>query len=171
MNLLALSLDPMPMTLMLLGLALLGTIIFINVRRRRDSGAAPIAPRERLERDKQMGGMRNDLRTMMVELEELTRRFSAQLDNKSAKLERLIQEADKRIEQLNGRVHQPPREAADPASTPANNGSDSPDAGPADPLTCDVYRLADEGNDSGEIARQLDEHVGKVELILALRQK
>jgi len=33
-----------------------------------------------------------------------------------------------------------------------------------------VYRLADAGNDPIEIARITGEHVGKVELILALRQ-
>jgi len=33
-----------------------------------------------------------------------------------------------------------------------------------------VYALADAGSSSDEIARQLDEHIGKVELILALRE-
>lgn len=38
-----------------------------------------------------------------------------------------------------------------------------------DPLTGEVYRLADQGMPSVEIARRLNQHVGKVELILALR--
>ena len=38
-----------------------------------------------------------------------------------------------------------------------------------DPLAASVYELADAGVDPIAIARQLNEHVGKVELILALR--
>lgn len=38
-----------------------------------------------------------------------------------------------------------------------------------DPLTANVYELADRGRTPVEIARNLDEQVGKVELILALR--
>lgn len=52
-----------------------------------------------------------------------------------------------------------------------NNGG-TPQAGAArlDPLTRTVYELADEGKTAVQIARQLDEHLGKVELILALRE-
>ena len=38
-----------------------------------------------------------------------------------------------------------------------------------DPLTGEIYRLADQGMPAVEIARRLNQHVGKVELILALR--
>jgi hypothetical protein len=38
-----------------------------------------------------------------------------------------------------------------------------------DPVAEDVYRLADGGKSSVEIAKELGEHTGKVELILALR--
>lgn len=41
--------------------------------------------------------------------------------------------------------------------------------GTLDPLTANVYELADRGRTPLEIARNLDEQVGKVELILALR--
>lgn len=40
-----------------------------------------------------------------------------------------------------------------------------------DPLTRSVYALADDGRSSVEIARELDEQIGKVELILALRPR
>ncbi len=40
-----------------------------------------------------------------------------------------------------------------------------------DPLTRSVYALADDGRSSVEIARKLDEQIGKVELILALRPR
>ena len=40
---------------------------------------------------------------------------------------------------------------------------------PSDPLTRQIYEMADQGTTPVEIAQQLDEQVGKVELILALR--
>ena len=40
---------------------------------------------------------------------------------------------------------------------------------PDDPLARSVYQLADEGMEPTQIAQQLDEHIGKIELILALR--
>jgi hypothetical protein len=38
-----------------------------------------------------------------------------------------------------------------------------------DPLTRRVYELSDAGHNPVDIARALDEQIGKVELILALR--
>ncbi|GEM_PF-1251026 len=69
-----------------------------------------------------------------------------------------------------------PRDETQPADDP----HDSPQvevtkagaaffSGPIDPLTANVYELADRGRSPVEIARYLDEQVGKVELILALR--
>ena len=133
----------------------------ISRRRRGDAGAEEqLAPRERIERVKQMGGMRNDLRELMVEIEQMARRVGAQLDAKTIHLEKLLQEADEKIASLD-------------QSTPS-----APDLEPEqpvmpelDPLTTKVYELSDEGRDSIQIAQQLNEHVGKVELMLALRQK
>ena len=39
-----------------------------------------------------------------------------------------------------------------------------------DPITREVYELADAGHAPVEIARKLGQHTGKVELILALRE-
>ena len=61
-----------------------------------------------------------------------------------------------------------PEENATPTpQTPAPTSAAEP---PDDELTASIYRLADQGTDSQEIARITGEHVGKVELILALRQ-
>ena len=152
--------------LMVAGIALLIFVLWHNVRK-RVSRHADLDPREKVERDKQVNGMKNDLRTMMVELDELTRRFGAQLDAKAMKLERLIEQADERIAKLNGS----PAEAE--IERPREAAGSGPPAGPEppDPLADNVYRLADAGKDTGKIARQLNEHIGKVELILALRQQ
>jgi len=86
-------------------------------------------------------------------------------------------------------VRQRPRRASVEArhpvsSSPALGGDEPPSEPPSveaasfgaayfgdnlDPLTANVYELADRGRTPLEIARNLDEQVGKVELILALR--
>jgi len=179
------------------GVVLVGWALLSAYRKTKDSSPTQLDPHERIERMKQMGGMRNDLQSMMVELEELTRRFSAQLDNKANRLERLLDQADERIEELRrlqgeggatakGRddrdaattrsVDRPARSApaapptSGPVEVPASASDSSSGGGGAETLADEVYRLADEGREPGEIARELDEHVGKVELILALRQ-
>jgi hypothetical protein len=67
--------------------------------------------------------------------------------------------------------------AADPGSVPSEDRPAHlvravPAAAPValDPLTRSVYELADGGLAAVDIARRLDEQVGKVELILALRR-
>lgn len=55
------------------------------------------------------------------------------------------------------------RAAPPPRSDPAHEF-------PADPLAASVYKLADAGHESVEIAKKLNEEIGKVELILALRR-
>ena len=56
-----------------------------------------------------------------------------------------------------------------PEVTPAISPASHPMPTEPDPLTRSVYKLADSGHDTVSIARELDEQIGKVELILALR--
>jgi hypothetical protein len=158
--------------LLIAGVALLIFVLWFNVRK-RVAGHESLDPREKIERDKQVSGMKNDMRAMMVELDELTRRFSSQLDAKSVKLERLIEQADQRIAKLNGQSVDVDRSDAAERSREAASGQVEIETtvGSPDPLAENIYQLADAGKDPGEIARQLDEHIGKVELILALRQQ
>ena len=141
--------------------------------------------REQLERARQKQAMRGDLDQVMVEIEQLAKRFGAQLDAKTIALERLIRQADGRIDELK-RLHEAgpsrdgvnndasadaPRRPAPRADTPHH----APDphhgtVGEDDALRRDVYNLADQGLAPPQIARRLDEHVGKVELMLALRR-
>jgi len=150
------------------GVLLLLTIMMINFRKKL-ARTENLDPRERVERQRHMNSPKDDLRSMMVELEEVTRQFSAQLDAKSRRLETLIEKADQCIAALESREGGP----AIDGQPLADNGAQefSPPPKPQDdPLTRSVYQLADEGLETGEIARRLEEHVGKVELILALRQ-
>jgi TolA-binding protein len=166
------------------GLMTISVVISLRKRVGRTNAEPDLTPHEKLERIKQTAGMKDDLRTMMVELEELTRRFSSQLDAKSMHLERLIEEADRRIARLNagesplagskmiGRSARP-AEAAKGASRPrpaqpATSVATSEDS--VDATVSRIYELADAGRTPVQIAGELQEQVGKVELILALRR-
>jgi len=109
---------------------------------------------------------------------EDARRLAAALDNKAERLEQLLAEAEDRIARLEQMLstHESSEPVASEQSPIGDESAARParmhDASdiPADPLTRSVYELADEGHNSVEIARRLDEQVGKIELILALRR-
>jgi hypothetical protein len=101
------------------------------------------------------------METLIVELAQMARQITAQLDTRSAKLEVLIREADEKIAALKSL----------PAPRP-----DTPPAAPEpadleDPRHAPVYMLADAGMNPAQIAQRLSRPGGEVELILALRPK
>lgn len=177
--------------LLLAGVALITLALLMMLRKRKHRTANEPTAREQLERLKQKQAMRGDLEHLMVELEQLTRRFNAQLDAKSLQLEKLVHQADRRIDELKrlqgeGPTQEPPEAPHKPPAT--GDGSDraglaAPHDANAEPrrpdnalgveedeLTRRVYALADQGHGPPEIASELDEHVGKIELMLALRK-
>ncbi len=159
-------LSPLVPWLPVLGVALITLGVMMRLRHRRKRVSGQPTAREQLERAKQTRAMKTDLEELMVEIERLTRRFASQIDAKTAELETLLREADERIGELrrhHGQIPPPPRARA--ASDPYADATDT-----ADPLSRSVFDLADEGLPPVEIARKLNEHVGKVELILALRK-
>ncbi len=121
-----------------------------------------------------------EVQALLADLEETSRRLTAQLDNRYTRLEQLMAEADERIRKLEG------------LSRPTGNPQSPPVAGvvadarqtlarlrhergapPAtdDPAYQPVYSLADRGKSPREIAQELGRQPGEIELILALRQK
>ena len=97
--------------------------------------------------------------------------MAAKLDNKAARLEILIQQADERISRLSHKnkangIAQNESQFTRPTSVAPSGPSVS-----IDPLTQSVYELADTGCHPIQIAQELDEQVGKVELILSLRDR
>jgi hypothetical protein len=198
-----------------------GLLIFLTIVRMRkryaQGGAEPLSAKERLEGIRRRAAAHDQTGSAMAEVEELTRRCAAHLDNKAERLEYLLELAEGRIAELEqllgqqanqaGATQQPPapqadapdptaqtpaaadnysfpqppeatfgsdKDATDSAEAPARRDAAPPpppaQAGRAtDPLTRQIYELADEGQTPVEIARRLDEQVGKVELILALR--
>jgi hypothetical protein len=154
--------------LLVFGVGLIGFWFVMKMNRRKaQSGEAVLTPEEQIERLRQSKGMQGDLETLMVEIEDLAKRVGKQLDAKSAEVERLLAEADRRIAELKrlqgeeGAGRPPLRLSS--ASTPGA-------ALPEDPLARSVYALADAGHAPPDIARRLNEPIGKVELVLALRK-
>ena len=162
--------------LFIVGVIFISAWLLMRLRKRNLRGPGYTTAQEHLERYKQKDAVRNDLEGLMVDIEQLAKRLGAQLDAKAVRLERLIDDADLRIAQLQQSMreqHTAPDTAnvpADAAGNPDPPTESDANGEPPDPLTADVYRLADEGLALPQIAQRLDEHVGKVELILALRQ-
>lgn len=166
---------------LLLGLVLVTVSLMMKLRKRRKQSAAAPTSRERLEQMTQHRGLRGDLETLMVEIEQMARRLGAQLDAKAIRLEKLLDEADEKITRLGGDAsaagHARAAVGCEGAGGTGGNGSRGEagsavalqDQPPPDELTASVYRLADQGLEPAAIAERLSEHVGKVELILALR--
>lgn len=102
--------------------------------------------------------LRRDLDELLVELQELSRRISAEIDTRFAKLEAAMHDADRRIAVLNRLARQ--------------IGENQPSNGAVgDPRHTVIYELADAGFTPVEIARDLGKTPGEVELILNLRRR
>ena len=134
----------------------------------------------------QQRGVERQMESLLVELSNMARQITAQLDTRAAKLELLIKEADDRLIILGRTLVNPPSQAphrpfehpAAPAparfvAPPVVTHSPAPLASQpeTDDRYADVYSLADEGVPSPEIARRLGQPTGEVELILALRPR
>ena len=119
-----------------------------------------------------------DVSNLLVELSEMTRQMTAQIETRAARLEALVHEADEKIALLRSL-------AGSAGAGPSPHGvlleaklleSDAVTMRPAedpvpavDPRHAEVYDLADGGQSAQDIARQTGRPRGEVELILALR--
>jgi len=161
------------------GAALLVIVVVVsNLRRRsqRDAATQGYTPRDKVERIRSDFGAREQVREAVVELHDMVRRVSAQLDAKSRQLEALIEEADRKLIELRRATGGDESDSPAPQSAPPLTKVDEPADAPADVpapredrLTRKVYEMTDAGCDPVQIAKELDEQIGKVELILALR--
>ena len=122
-----------------------------------------------------------EVQALLADLEETSRRLTAQLDNRYTRLEQLLAEADDKIRRLEELT-----QAAGPSAAPATPVCEpvltdaqrtlarlrtERGAPPAeqDPAYQPIYSLADGGKSPREIAQQLGRQPGEIELILALR--
>jgi hypothetical protein len=128
-------------------------------RRKKDPlarSATPVSLAGQRDLEKQMT-------ELLVELEQMARQMTAQLDTRAARLEMLIREADEKINEL--RAGGAAR--SESAPRPRLPSGDIPPL--PDPRHAEVYRLADQDLSTSQIARQLGRPYGEIELILALR--
>jgi hypothetical protein len=105
--------------------------------------------------------LRRDLESLIVELQELSRKISAEIDTRFAKLEAAMRDADRRIAALNRLSRE----------TDQSDGASTATADEEDERYAVVYELADAGKTPVEIALDLGKTPGEVELILNLRKK
>lgn len=171
----------LPGALLAFGVLVL-VMVTIRLLRRNLSKNAPAntgSPKERIEQIRAEASARPPTETFQADAEELTRRLAAILDNKAARLELLIEEADDRLAKLDranlgASVRTRPVEpdagafrTAPPEPTPV--AATPPPA--SNPTHRQIYELADSGLGPVEIAQRLDQPIGQVELILNLRRR
>jgi hypothetical protein len=147
-----------------IGLAIF-TIMYVVIRpwfRKKD----PLSKAPAYASLAQQRSVEREMQNVLVELSNMSRQITAQLDTRAAKLEALIREADEKIAAMQSASASPA--PMSPALSPLIDVPDS--RAPSDPRHAQVYALADEGRNSMEIAQQLNRPSGEIELILALRR-
>jgi hypothetical protein len=144
------------------GLAL--AYVLLRPRLKKRDPLADTGPRFSLA---QQRATEQSMQNLLVELADMSRQITAQLDTRSARLEALIEDADRKIEELRRAQRSPAATAPlekDGALTPTQI-----EAAPIDPRHAEIYALSDGGKSVHDIAQQLDRPRGEIELILALR--
>jgi len=161
------------------GLSLICLWLMIRYRKRHQRlvQVRRLTAGEQVERSRQYRGVHGDLEKLMVEVEQLAKRFAAQLDAKAVQIEDLVRAADIRIEALQKLMEHKPTDHRDdeipltPMRAPPSSPSTAPSTDlPTQELSQRVCSLSDAGMAPVDIARELAEHVGKIELILSLRK-
>lgn len=158
--------------LLLMGLSIV-VILYLTFRQRRKSDPLQSMPfRASMQQQK---ALERDMQSVVVELSEMTRQMTAQLETRATKLDLLIQEADQKIAKLNAamEVVQGAR-ASTPIDLPV-----MPMKSPGLRLVKDdtedrwseIYLLADQGLSTAQIASKLNRPEGEVDLILHIRPK
>lgn len=158
----------------LVGVVLLVAIMLrLTYRKQRNPGPSPKTfAREHLAKMKEEHGMRGDIEELMVQLQELSRDISAQIDTRFTKLEASIQSADERIETLQKLIR---TAQGRPAIDLLADDDDKPQPSEPVPAGVDVMRsrilaLTEIGKDPVEIAREIGRTPGEIELILSLER-
>lgn len=124
--------------------------------------------------------LRHSMDRLLVELQETAREINAAIDTKLITLNRLIEEADRKIETLRKLASSldemctraeraPGRPKGEPVG-PAEEEPTTEEARRRRELEREICRLADEGKTELEIARLTDTARGEVELVLSMRR-
>jgi hypothetical protein len=156
------------LVLLAAGAALLAWPLVKRRQARRDASRPPRPPtlEARVVALHAAAKERDEIARLIDEAREVIRLGCAQLDARLERMQRLPQAApicqDRAASPaLLPNVH---ARSAKPAAAPESREDD------ADPLAKEIYALADAGHSPVDIASRLQEHTGKVELMLALRR-
>ena len=160
--------------LLLAGVVMLTVVLMGKIRRknRARSHEADLEPKERIEKIREKADTGTVLQQRAAETTALVRELTAVIDNRSERLELLIQHADERISRLE-RLSEEAEQRLTPRHAETKSTSEPPRSESTlatDQLRQQIYDLADQGHSTNEIAQRLGQHAGKVELILALRR-
>jgi hypothetical protein len=138
----------------------------------------------------QQRAVERQMQELLVELSDMSRQITGQLDTRAARLEVLIRQADERIAKLSHADSTTPSPTTitpvlvPEVSSSTSESSQVPDPAPetdSTPMVAideivqppaahrEVYVLADEGSSPQQIADRLSRPRGEIELILALR--
>jgi hypothetical protein len=197
--------DKKPWAALAIAVAAIAFVMFKPKRRFGSSGGGNC--RDPLEKPSSLGSLsqqrsvERQMQNLLVELSEMSRQISGQLDTRATKLELLIKEADEKLEQLRHGTAAATQGHARRAEAPtfhvgeqqsfmfANQSSPAAAAaaptvapGPRmsltysaadepDPRHAQIYALTDQGRGPKEIATTLGRPSGEIELILALRPR
>jgi hypothetical protein len=157
------------------------------MRRKNDPFQKPFAARSLT----QQRSVERQMESLLVELSEMSRQMSAQLDTRATRLELLIKEADEKIEAIQrATLESPQRSAREQFSDQHSVSADDtrhtmrhitgqtaehmfsePIAEKIDPAHAQVYALVDAGKTVPQIAAEVSRPSGEIELILALRSR
>lgn len=116
-------------------------------------------------------GLDTRMDAMLDDGRELTERLASVLDEKAARLEELLEHAERRIAELEKLVAANGWDGIGDGTGLSLRRPTENAAGGIEPMTEKIYALADSGLKPLQIAQQLHQHIGKIELILALRGK
>ncbi len=162
-------------------LVLVATIFLLIATRKKTRNVSKTRQhtRQLVDEYKRHHRLDDDLREVMIELENLARQVNGQIETKYMKLESVIRDADQRIARLERLL-----EEKSDGDAPVSDGAVRLDVVIGDEqensdLSAEneevqinktvVYELADAGLQAQEIAVQLNHPIGEIELILALR--
>ncbi len=146
-------------------LVIMYVVVRPMMRRKKDPFEKPTYMRSL----SQQRSVERQMENLLVELSEMSRQMTAQLDSRAAKLELLIKDADERLARLKQATNNLPGNLTMP-SFPAPDPMPAISPSEDDQRHRAVYDLADSGKSVPEIATALAKPSGEVELILALRR-
>lgn len=113
--------------------------------------------------------LRTEVESAIVELQDLSRRISSEIDVRFARLESAIHDADRRIATLQRLVQEADALSAEMPQR-SEHATPRRDEETLEVRHALVYEMADGGRTPVEIARELGKTPGEVELILNLRR-